>query len=86
MDKYTKPFKGDGGNDKSIVFLGDCIRCGKYGHRARDRPQKKPERSGKMDFLHDASNGEVHLVCEKGDASKYMVLTSANEPLNLSLQ
>ena len=78
--KYTKPFKRDGGKDESKVFHGDCMRCGKYGHRARDCPQKKPERSGKVNFLHDGSNGEVHLACEKGDASNYMVLTSANEP------
>lgn len=33
--------------DIESIFHGDCMRCGKYGHRARDCPQKKPK---KRDF------------------------------------
>ena len=43
----SKPSKGMGkgksskaSNAKEEVFHGDCMRCGKYGHKARNCPQK----------------------------------------------
>lgn len=46
--------KKDGGNKKNggaPHFDGDCMRCGKYGHKARFCPQTNPK-NGKVNLVH----------------------------------
>ena len=50
-------------NAKEEVFNGDCVRCGKYGHKARNCPQKTKAGTNYVGTSDDLI-GEVHLPAD----------------------
>ena len=52
------------GKDSTEFFNGDCIRCGKYGHKARNCPQRKKGPSSSTNYAETAEDhsGLVGMV------------------------
>ena len=60
-----KSFKSSG-----TYFDGDCMRCGKHGHKARDCPQKHERATTSQKT--SSVNFAMNLACENGDVPTYV--------------
>ena len=78
--EYYPVTQGKGSRDKAkrenksdmVTFHGDCVRCGKYGHRARDCPQKGKPKGG---------SETNHYIREATDAEKSWVVFSESQEM-----
>ena len=81
---YPMKGGGKGGNDKGHSkppeFNGDCMRCGKYGHKARHCPQKFEKKNnisggkGHVNYVNEP-NLETNLMIMTGDQHEATYVT-----------
>lgn len=74
---YPMKGNGKGKSDRQKVpfFDGDCMRCGKHGHKARNCPQKT-EKAGASQ---KPSAVNYVIPCEKSESPVYVSLPAENE-------
>lgn len=80
--RERNPKAGDGHD-----FDGDCMRCGKYGHKARNCPQRA-DKGDRKKSSGKPSGANFAMACEKGvDQENYMCITACDnhEPIYATL-